>query len=1510
MLEGKQALSADLTAWTAEQVVSWADLAGLSSSLQQQVAAWASSRRQSRGFGAAAQEELLADSQRCLDAGLSAELLHALEQLRTQAAEAGRHGQGLYVSTAGVRVGKRFQLEAQGQQVQVRLLDFAGQTEYYLAHQAFLGSPLAIYVLVCNLCQHPLQKQQNVRHLPSSSSSSSNSSSRFLRVQRNPEVLQQVLYWLRQMALATSAQPNLQLLVALTWADKMADGEVETLRRALEAQVMSLFPTWFARESGEEEEEEKDSASAATTTTAAADAAVTTAATTTAPVELEAQTDRPTTRVLAVSPGQGQALLARVVEIAKRTQAQVYVPKVYLDLQKELERLEEDLLRSKDGTPICTVAEVRRHCLRALNSNSSSSSRRQAARFSILAGPSSRLDVAERVELVDRALQFLHNISSLLIVPRRQVLQESHAADGGQRKLRGSDLVVLNPLVWMAQLVGCFVSDVGHVEGQQLRHVQGEPGVFEERDMLQFRGFFELRRALTQEQLDQVLIVFQSLQMCWPVGSAGRGTRRFLFPCNLPFSRVVRSLQDQWWAPCLASPALRLSLLLEGPALSSDSLQTGQSFFPPFLFALLQTRLGRDDVDGDGGGGALSTRRVLLRCNDLLAYEVGTGSVSAASQSSSGSVLVLRQDARFRWLDLHWLASPAVESSAFSEQQQLHSYVQQLLTHLQAALAPLSSSARLRLSGACPACMIHVGSLSQAAPRPQSSSLDRAQQLGSSTRDDPNENETEVDVYAQYLQYRSSSPAGQEAAAASSSEAKMPGATTSASAATASSSEACSRSLCMYCFEPLWGKVLDRRGQVQVAAAAARSELQPRDWEPNREDCFYCGKVFLGLVVRRHHCRFCGHCVCSSCAPARKSAPRRCLFCAQEGPSESKDQKQRELDGAADAGALAQLLYDEDGGDRRPSPLREISRTELHFFRPEKVLGKGAFGKVLLAEWRGVQVAVKQPHPQQDAEKRQQLFAEFEAEATLNQQLGFGDQVVPFFGICKSDEDTDGKTPPAIVLGRKDCSLSKRLAVPRPRMSVRQRLQILCDAAHGLLHMHNQNVLHRDVRADNILVDEVDHGFVSDFGLSLQLRRASPAFTVRRGEKIPFAWMPPEVLAERRFSRAADVWMFGALMWEVITEGNLHSTTMRAIRRQQPVPQLGSTNMGILARMLKAGFTLLQHATNVEALVAEGWPRAVFELLHRCWALTPASRPPMQQVLASLQKCSDELKELQPQQQQQQQQQGEQQQQPEHQGAVQTASAAIKSVRQSEAKLEAGPTSEHKVGGADLRANDVKQLHELETKQTHGEGQVQQASLKSDDQDGEGGGGSGAPVSNLDDVPSDSDSSDPGAEEDANPASKYSEHTRTLDDSPPRAETAAAAASPQASNYTKKKGDPASSSASDETPADSNSTAASIVEPEGADFGLTLDNVPSDSDTEEDAGEENHQASQYTKEVSLLPCFLILLPVSSCTLGCFLFCFVPAVIGYLSKAIDDEEQEQAHTADLAWRLLVQQKQPL
>ncbi|KAM1959305.1 hypothetical protein FF1_004807 [Malus domestica] len=106
----------------------------------------------------------------------------------------------------------------------------------------------------------------------------------------------------------------------------------------------------------------------------------------------------------------------------------------------------------------------------------------------------------------------------------------------------------------------------------------------------------------------------------------------------------------------------------------------------------------------------------------------------------------------------------------------------------------------------------------------------------------------------------------------------------------------------------------------------------------------------------------------------------------------------------------------------------------------------------------------------------------------------------------------------------------------KPSLDWNRRLCIALGAARGLLYLHEQcnpKIIHRDVKAANILLDASYEAVVGDFGLAKLLdRRESHVTTAVRGT---VGHIAPEYLSTGQSSEKTDVFGFGILLLELIT---------------------------------------------------------------------------------------------------------------------------------------------------------------------------------------------------------------------------------------------------------------------------------------------------------------------------------------------------------------------------------------
>jgi len=122
----------------------------------------------------------------------------------------------------------------------------------------------------------------------------------------------------------------------------------------------------------------------------------------------------------------------------------------------------------------------------------------------------------------------------------------------------------------------------------------------------------------------------------------------------------------------------------------------------------------------------------------------------------------------------------------------------------------------------------------------------------------------------------------------------------------------------------------------------------------------------------------------------------------------------------------------------------------------------------------------------------------------------------------------------------------------------KETARILQEAAEAIAHAHTNHILHRDVKPENILVDEQAQAFVTDFGLARETDRAT-WITMQGAIMGTPAFMSPEQTEGGRLDERTDVYSLGATLYFLLTGrgpfevGNIEMV-LRKVRLHDPPP--------------------------------------------------------------------------------------------------------------------------------------------------------------------------------------------------------------------------------------------------------------------------------------------------------------------------------------------------------------------
>ncbi|KAF9875565.1 hypothetical protein CkaCkLH20_06946 [Colletotrichum karsti] len=252
-----------------------------------------------------------------------------------------------------------------------------------------------------------------------------------------------------------------------------------------------------------------------------------------------------------------------------------------------------------------------------------------------------------------------------------------------------------------------------------------------------------------------------------------------------------------------------------------------------------------------------------------------------------------------------------------------------------------------------------------------------------------------------------------------------------------------------------------------------------------------------------------------------------------------------DADGSTGSGSLKDLTQalNEDGEDadeELESFLAGESWSDDKWMKGA-MIGQGSFGCVYLAlhAVTGELLAVKQveaPAPgansQNDARKKSMIEA-LKREISLLRDLRHPN-IVQYLG-CSSSSEYLNIFLEYVPGGSVQTMLNSYGALPEPlvRSFVRQILT-------GLSYLHNRDIIHRDIKGANILVDNKGTIKISDFGISKKLEASNILSGANNNKHRPSLqgsvfWMAPEVVKQTSYTRKADIWSLGCLVVEMMT---------------------------------------------------------------------------------------------------------------------------------------------------------------------------------------------------------------------------------------------------------------------------------------------------------------------------------------------------------------------------------------
>ncbi|KAH8547441.1 kinase-like domain-containing protein, partial [Umbelopsis sp. PMI_123] len=162
-------------------------------------------------------------------------------------------------------------------------------------------------------------------------------------------------------------------------------------------------------------------------------------------------------------------------------------------------------------------------------------------------------------------------------------------------------------------------------------------------------------------------------------------------------------------------------------------------------------------------------------------------------------------------------------------------------------------------------------------------------------------------------------------------------------------------------------------------------------------------------------------------------------------------------------------------------------------------------------------------------------------------------------------------------------SLSDVINNKHIEMNWDMKKRIINEITLGLAFLHSNDVIHRDLKSLNILMDEHYRAKLCDFGLSTVKIKSSTKMTHKTIGTT--RWMAPEIFVENKYSFKSDIYALGMVMWEIFSR----NTT----------PYFESVDYRIPFIVVNGE----------REKIPEDTPNNYVEMIKKCWDQNPDNRP-------------------------------------------------------------------------------------------------------------------------------------------------------------------------------------------------------------------------------------------------------------------------------------------------------------
>ena len=242
-------------------------------------------------------------------------------------------------------------------------------------------------------------------------------------------------------------------------------------------------------------------------------------------------------------------------------------------------------------------------------------------------------------------------------------------------------------------------------------------------------------------------------------------------------------------------------------------------------------------------------------------------------------------------------------------------------------------------------------------------------------------------------------------------------------------------------------------------------------------------------------------------------------------PSESVSKKKKPRTVPAASPSAPEDTERDSDIESSTTACKDVQRIDPKKVKKTDKIGQGSQAVVFKGTWEGTSVALKVCEFDGTADKAEVMKAITE-EASVHYSLRHPN-ILHLFGLSFTDNSV------TLVTELMDTSLA-HVMDENVEMTRNVKLDLFCQVARGLTYLHDNNIVHGDIKPLNILLaDNNGTAKLCDFGLS-RFKCDLKATKVQQGYQGTDMYLAPEMLMKGlKCTKATDVWAFGATLIEV-----------------------------------------------------------------------------------------------------------------------------------------------------------------------------------------------------------------------------------------------------------------------------------------------------------------------------------------------------------------------------------------